>query len=204
MKQSIASVWLLGIIIIFILIFACYISVTVSYTASFKLKNEVVNIIEKHHGINDLPEGTSPATATSSNFHGTSYSKVQGLGGFQTINLYLRGNAYTAMGQCPKDGNTWYGVKELVYQENASSASVEKAKDNTKYYYCFSKYGTGKVSRYTTAYYKVRLFYKFEFPVLSEFLSVKVEGMTDEIYNPFNDGYVINGDNFSKTTQRTP
>lgn len=185
MKNSISNIWLLGIIIVFILIFAAYITITINYTQSFKYKNEVLNIIEKHHGMTSSA-GTSVDSVVSS---GTVTGNV---GALQTITLYLRGNSYTAMGNCPDDGNKWYGVTELSWDGAHADAKVEAANQGTKYYYCFSKYGTGKISRYSSIYYKVRLFYKFEFPVLSEFLSIKVEGMTDEIYNPQDDGYDAN------------
>ncbi len=193
MKNSVSNIWLLGIIIFFILIFAAYIAITISYTQSFKYKNEILNIIEKHHGMTDDSSGESVGSLIKSGENVTA-----GVGALQTISLYLRGNAYTATGSCPKDDNTWYGVSEMTWDGNQAGAVVEEAKDGQKYYYCFSKYGTGKISRYSTVYYKVRLFYKFEFPVLSEFLSIKVEGMTDEIYNPVDDDFYQNGDVFSK------
>ncbi len=183
MKQSISSVWLLGIIIVFILIFACYITITINYTASFKLKNEVLTIIQKHHGMTYNKGKQVNSIVRSGN-------KVTGeVGAFQTINLYLRGNHYTAEGSCPNDGMIWYGVYDLYKDNLGASANYEKAAKGKKYYYCFSKYGTGSEKiKYNTIYYKVRLFYKFEIPVLTEFLSVKVEGMTDEIFAPADTG----------------
>ena len=37
MKDSIANVWLLGIVMLFILMFSAYIAVTVDYSQTFKL-----------------------------------------------------------------------------------------------------------------------------------------------------------------------
>lgn len=183
MKDSIADVWLLGLIVVFILMFASYIAITVSYTASFKLKNEVLNIIERHKGMTDK---VAECNVKSTIGGGTVCANM---GAYQTVNLYLLGNAYTAKGNCPNDGDHWYGVKELEYETMASS--FEEAKESEKYYYCFAYYDTGRLknsnatnSKLSSVYYKVRLFYKFEFPVLTEFLSVRVDGMTDEIYNP--------------------
>ena len=201
MKDSIADIWLLGLIIVFILIFACYITITINYTASFKLKNEMLSIIERHKGMTD----NAPNCGVQSNLTGKSGSVCAKGGAFQTINLYLRGSAYTAKGQCPTDGDTWYGVKTLDYYEHKATEGTdyEKAKVGEKYHYCFAKYDTGRVknaaagSKYSSIYYKVRLFYKFEFPVLTEFLSIRVDGMTDEIYNPEKDLVsVSNGDFF--------
>lgn len=194
MKNAISNIWLLGIIIVFILIFAAYITITINYTQSFKYKNEVLNIIEKHHG---MTNSAGTRDSNGCNVSGTSDCTVN-VGALQTITLYLRGNSYTAMGNCPDDGNKWYGVNELTWESGTAGANVEVANKTSKYYYCFTKFKTGKISRYSSVYYKVRLFYKFEFPVLSEFFAIKVEGITDEIYNPANDGYDSNSIEYYK------
>ena len=187
MKNSVSNIWLLGIIIVFILIFAAYIAITINYTQSFKYKNEILNIIEKHHGMTDVSDGDQVESVIKSGENVTI-----NIGAIQAITLYLQGNAYTAIGNCPDDGDTWYGVKAFEWDGTRAGAEYEEADQKTRYLYCFAKFGTGKISKYSTIYYKVRLFYKFEFPVLSEFLSVKVEGMTDEIYNPADDGFTAN------------
>lgn len=183
MKQSISSVWLLSIILVFILIYACYITITINYSASFKLKNEMINIIQKHHGLTK----NSGRSGTSKVKNGESITVD--VGAFETINLYLRGSAYTAEGYCPTTGGVWYGVSGLYDSDDFGAGTIEKADPKKKYYYCVAKYDARKeLPKYKNIYYKVRLFYKFEIPVLSEFLAIKVEGMTDEIYNPANDG----------------
>lgn len=195
MKESISNIWLLGIVIIFILIFAAYIAITVDYSRTFRLKNEVLTIIEKNKGFTDARgvTGTSKINTTGAN------NQIQvNVGAIQTINLYLSGNGYLAKGHCPDDGNYWFGIKEL----SVETISCENASPDTKYYYCVSKYNTGRVAAgtYKSIYYKVRLFYKMEFPVLQDFFSVKVEGITDEIYKPVNDiipDKWINGDYYS-------
>lgn len=189
MKNSISSIWLVGILMVFILIFACYISVTISYTSSFKMKNEMLNIIEKHKGFT-----TNVGSYGNAKLEFGGESVVVNSGAFQTINLYLLGNAYTAKGECPKsDEGLWYGATDLVYKVDRSGSNFEVANANKTYYYCVAKF-----VQENNTYYKVRLFYKFEFPVFTEFLSVRVDGMTDEIYNPNTDydPFDVNGDQF--------
>lgn len=179
MKESISNVWLLGIIMFFILIFAAYIAVTVDYSQTFKLKNEVLSIIEKNKGFTD---NVGSASGTSKIKSG---ENIQiNVGAAQTINLYLAAHAYTSRGYCP-DETGWYGISDLVWNV---SVPVEAAQSGKKYYYCVAKYYTGKSSDYyKSIYYRVRLFYKMEFPVLQDFFSIKVEGVTDEIYKPVTD-----------------
>lgn len=191
MKQGIASVWLLALVIGFIFMFSAYITITLNYTASFKMKNEVLKIIEKKKGVTNY-SGQVVSSIFSPAPSGTIKGKT---GTIQTINVYLLGNAYSAMGYCPDPANEtdsyessderWIGINKL----DAETADWEWAVQGKKYYYCLTKLSYGKYkgkARYTDYklvpyYYKVRMFYKFEIPALSDFFSVKVEGKTMEI-----------------------
>ncbi len=188
MKQSISSIWLLSLILIFILIFACFITITINYSRSFKLKNEVLTIIQKHHGLTD-----NPGHASSEASKLTGQSMTVDVGAFQTINLYLRGSAYEAEGYCPQNGGNWSGVTGIYGNEVNGAGDIEPADPKKKYYYCIAKYESKEKGKQNNSlYYKVRLFYKFEVPVLSDFFSIRVEGMTDEIYNPAEDTIDLN------------
>ena len=190
MKAGISNIWLLGMIAIFIFLFSCYIIISVNYTKSFKMKNEILNIIEKGKGI--TTGGSTSGSVTNAGTKGCKSSLDAGktvtcnVPSFQTINIYLMGNAYTAKGYCtPKKGETWYGVKDL---ETISIDTITSSKKDTKYYYCFAKYrygerthlGDGKNRAY---FYKVKLFYKMELPVIENWLSVKVEGDSAAIFD---------------------
>ena len=50
MKEAIGSTWLMGMIITFIAIFSGFLAYSISYTKAFRVKNEVINIIEKNEG----------------------------------------------------------------------------------------------------------------------------------------------------------
>ena len=186
MKAGISNIWLLGMIATFIFLFSCYVIISVNYTKSFKMKNEILTIIEKSKGMTGLGTTSAGQTCHSKFGFGDVTCKVPA---FQTINIYLRGNAYTAMGYCPKDSDDelyddrWYGVLSL------DDNTYERAVEGTKYYYCFAKYqyrlagdpNAPLSNTLSSTYYKVRLFYKMELPVLSEWLSIRVDGETGEI-----------------------
>ena len=184
MKNGIVNIWLLGLIVVFIALFSAYIIININYSKSFKIKNEILTIIEKHKGVTK----SDISSSGSSIINGGAPITVN-VNTIQTINLYLLGNNYDAKGYCPTGADAdypghWYGVSSLRDGGNIAS-EFEEAKNNTKYYYCFAKYNSNnQTGRYKAVYYKVRLFYKFEVPALENFLSVKVEGTTDEIYNP--------------------
>lgn len=189
MKNGIVNIWLLGLIVVFIALFSAYIIININYSKSFKMKNEVLSIIEKHKGVTKtIDKETSGQSLIASG-----QTITVNVNTIKTINLYLMGNNYDAKGFCPSNNPTddgsgyygyWYGVSAL--RDGSSIASdFEPVQDNKKYFYCFAKYNANHQSgRYKAVYYKVRLFYKFEVPALENFLSVKVEGTTDEVYHP--------------------
>ena len=177
MRQGIASVWILGLVVGFIFMFTAYIAITINYTASYKIKNEMLKIIEKHKGVTDYQGKSVPSI-----FPGQ--GNVTGdVGTLQTLNLYLRGNAYDAMGKCPTDdGDNWIGIYELT---EGNGGYDNPAVANKKYYYCIAKvkYNPIKNGAQASYFYRVKLFYKFEIPVLSDFFSVDVVGRTMEIFD---------------------
>ena len=57
MKESMSATWEFQIIIIFVLIFVSYLTVSVSYYKVFKAKNDVISIIERKEGLTEGPTG---------------------------------------------------------------------------------------------------------------------------------------------------
>ena len=173
MKQSIANVWILGLVITFILIFSAFIIITINYNKVFKMKNTVITIIEKHNGMT-----SKRATCGQSSAVGGSGSICVGAGALQTINVYLNGMAYNNKGACPANEG-WKGVTNI---SDVDSGSYEDVGSNTSrdYYYCFKKSPSynGKAS-----YYEVKLFFFMELPIIGNFIPINVDGTTDDIYN---------------------
>ncbi len=50
MREAIGSTWLTGIIITFIVIFSGFLAYSISYTKAFRVKNQIINIIEQKEG----------------------------------------------------------------------------------------------------------------------------------------------------------
>jgi len=53
MRHSIGGVWLLQLMILFILLFVAYIILTINYSKTVKMKNEVISMIERYDGLNE-------------------------------------------------------------------------------------------------------------------------------------------------------
>jgi len=181
-KESIASIWITGIVITFMLIFSGYLAVTISYSSTIKMKNTVLSIIEKRYGITNMN-----GKKVKSQIYGSSKKVCSSFGTLQSINLYLRGNAYKTTGSCmegkgDEEGLTWYGVYGLYDDANDLDSKCnmkvryEEAKKNKRYYYCFAK--MPETTDSPKAYYRIRLFYNLELPIVNA-LNFTIDGRTN-------------------------
>lgn len=129
MRHTIGGTWLFQLMLLFILLFTAYIILTINYSKTIKIKNEVVSMIEKYEGLNDQS--------------------------LELINNYLLAAGYGTTGICVSNENTsWvYGAIDLT------SATLELAQPGERYYYCVKKYkGTNLTSYYQVGlFYKFNL-----------------------------------------------
>lgn len=155
MRHTISGTWIFMLVILFTLIFAAYIALTINYSRSFRVKNEVLSLIEKNEGFTD--------------------------NGVKLINNYLTQSGYKTVGNCKQQSDAVvYGAKSIDSSTGVAN-SIEKAQPGAKYYYCFTKY-TGYHSYFKTrAYYKITLFFHFDLPVLGDLYTFDVDGQTSEI-----------------------
>ena len=58
MRQAIGSTWILQLVIVFILIFVAFLALSINYTKAYKIKNELLSIIEKYEGVNSGENGS--------------------------------------------------------------------------------------------------------------------------------------------------
>lgn len=130
MRETMGGTWVLQLMIIFILMFAAFIILTLNYSKAVKLKNEVIDMIEKYEGLNSQ-----------------SISLVSG---------YLLYNGYSATGVCVNDGENSTGVYGA---DSLSGSTLVDASVGTKYYYCVKKYtGDNNTNYYqVTIFYKFNL-----------------------------------------------
>lgn len=62
MREAIGGTWLLALVLIFIVLFSSFIAVAINYTKAFRVKNEIINIIERDEGfITDVENGKTTA-----------------------------------------------------------------------------------------------------------------------------------------------
>ena len=83
MREVSGSTWVFQLMIIFILIFACFLCLVINYSKAYRVKNEMISIIEKYEGVSPTSE--------------------------DIINNYLLRESYVTLGSCPTN-EEWYGV----------------------------------------------------------------------------------------------
>lgn len=113
MKEVSESMWSFQIIIFFILIFACFLILAISYNKAYVVKNRTLTIIEKYEGV-----------TTKS---------------IDIINGFMYEKAYKTTGKCDEG---WYGATDLEGSYEKSDGTQDfyycfkeqKSKNNRIYY----------------------------------------------------------------------
>ncbi len=154
MREGIGGIWLTQLVILFILIFVAFLALSLNYTKAFKVKNELLTIIEKREGMTSGDNGS-----------------------IGIINNYLKSNAYFVTHGCPENS---YGVRDL----NSQALTLVTKNDKSEYYYCVTKVHSPISNNKNNYYYKVNIFFYFNLPVLGDIFKFDVNGSTKNITNP--------------------
>lgn len=159
MREAIGSTWLIGIVITFIAIFSGFLAYSISYTKAFRVKNEIINIIEKN-------EGFSEATIDLENVDDST----------------LRQNTST-------EAKAFSFIKSIGYNysmfENSSNPCREGELQTGGY--CLAKYCPNKGSESDRIYYRVTTYISLSIPFLNVGIRIPITGETKAIYNDKND-----------------
>ncbi len=117
MREVSGTTWTFQLIILFILIFACFLTLVLNYNKAYSVKNELLTIIEKYEGVNEES--------------------------LDIMNNYLRSTGYKTKGKCSSENehDTIFGVLTLDGQyEKANSSNYyyycfqENDSNNLVYY----------------------------------------------------------------------
>ncbi len=159
MRESIGMTWVFQIMLVFILLFAGFLAIYINFSKTYKIKNEVLNFIEKKEGMTD---------GIASN-----------PGSIKLITNYLKTHNYGTTGVCPNDAG-WYGAKAL----NGNLSDLTEAIKGEKYYYCVRKVDSNDNKNPNKVFYEVRVFFKFDLPVFGNLHTFSIEGETVDIDFP--------------------
>ncbi len=99
MRQTIGGTWILQLMILFMLIFVGFIVLTLNYSKSIRVKNEVISMVEKYEGLNEQS--------------------------IKLINTFLETSGYVATGNCSSDTGV-YGARDLTLSKLEPAESKTK------------------------------------------------------------------------------
>ncbi len=156
MREAIGATWIMGIVIVFVALFSAYLAFSINYSKAFRVKNGIIERIEKNNGFYQ-----NPITDSSG-----AYSKST----TQEINEFIQEINYGSKGDCfktvtAKGINTDIGRVEYVGC-NVNGPCTYTPGEGVKSSYCVQKVTARTESdQLTTAYYKVYVYFSINMPV---------------------------------------
>lgn len=157
MRQSMGATWIFSIVLTFIMIFTAYLAVTVNYAKAFKIKNNIIAMIEKNEG-------------------------VSGNNLFINMDNYLTSNGYDSYGNCnsyiDSDDNEWRSITDID-----PNIDIYPNKTHTKNGVCIYYKDAVADDFCDRRYYRVVTFFDFDLPYIGNMLTFSVKGNTSPIYD---------------------
>lgn len=105
MRESIGGTWIMGIVMLFIVLFASFLALSINYTKAFRVKNEIINIIEKHEGYttgDNINGETSGSSSLSTEAEILQY--LDGMGYDKNMKVACPTNIYGSKPPTPRNG----------------------------------------------------------------------------------------------------
>ena len=185
MKEAIGGTWLFGIVIFFVVLFATIISVSLNWSRAFKIKDEMINEIEKFHGFTGEAKANIDAyigdigyksTGDCSNIQNSTATSFQGFRTGSDIN-----NKYKGM----SGDNYCVASHDLVTRKVSTHQVFGETVE-----YCGAYDESGKLfsdsastGHPSSAYYTVAVFFKLDMPIIGSVFGFEITGETATIYN---------------------
>lgn len=159
MREAIGATWIMGIVLVFIVMFSGYLAFSVNYAKAFKVKDGIVDRIEKHNGFNQET--------------------------VDDIADFMSGISYNSRGKCSREVNEHdpllVGVTRNVPEEGGL--------DELYNYCIRKVSANNPSGQLTAAYYKVVVFFSLSLPILDQISNFSVTGETTNLYYPIDDWF---------------
>lgn len=166
MRESVGSTWVFLIAITFTIIFAGFLVVALSYSRTYKEKNELTSIIEKY-------EGLTTKTTYNKNIDGS----------INVMNTYLRNNNYNRKGFCQKVDSVYEATDTVNKMYGFDiDGTPEIAQDNKKYDYCVLAMTNNETCN---TIFRVTVFFDFNLPIFGDLVKFRVSGQTNDIVDAY-------------------
>lgn len=166
MRESVGSTWIFLIAITFTIIFAGFLVMALSYSRTYKEKNELTSIIEKY-------EGLTTKTTYGKNIDGS----------INVMNTYLRNNNYNRKGFCQKVDSVYEATDTVNKMYGFDiDGTPEIAQDDKRYDYCVLAMTNNETCN---TIFRVTVFFDFNLPVFGDLVKFRVSGQTNEIMDAY-------------------
>lgn len=154
MREAIGGSWIFGIVALFIALFSGFLAYSVSYTKAFKVKNEIINMIERSEGF------TTSTSADVSNLGEAALAQDES----------VEAQAYAV-------------ILKMGYNSADIDCSINDTGVMMTGGYCVKKVcaETGETED-TKVYYKVTTYIKLKLPVFNIMFKVPIAGETKALY----------------------
>ena len=163
MREAIGGTWLFNLVIFFVLLFTGYMCLSINYSKAFSVKDKIITEIERNGGISNYND----KDVVISN-----------------ILKYMKEVGYRTSGKCKiaKGDSYDYGcdingrcTPPTVGSNYAFCLSEVKAKDT---------YTNAKEGEFIyVSYYKVKVFYQLDLPVIRQMFNFSIKGDTKTLYD---------------------
>ena len=154
MKEAIGSYWLTMIVITFIVLFTGYLCLSINMNKAYKVKNEIINIIQKNNGLDE-----------------DALSQIQD---------YMTRVGYRTNGKCDTSNNeVGYAISGTASTTNRAVFCV---KEMTTEYESQTAYTKEQFPK--SAYYHVKVFFAVDLPVVRNIFTFGLKGSTKKLFYP--------------------
>ena len=167
MKEAIGGSWLFTIVIVMVILFSSYVSLSTNYSRCYNIKDRIINIIELEGGLSD-----------------TAVTK---------INQYMNNIGYSSSSKiCTVEDETINGKKvDYIKMKTSNCTTAANCRTTSgEANYCIARIGllpktaTGRPDTY---YYKVVVFFQLPLPVIRSLFLIRISGETSQIVGSHND-----------------
>lgn len=158
MREAIGGAWLLSITVGLIALFTSYLAFSVNYSKAFKVKDAIVERIEKYEGFDR-------------------YNDKE----MKEINEYLNKIGYNTKGRC----NSAIGFTSDTEFIGVDGSNVRKNDMTNRHVYCVERVAKNvELGDYSSSYYKVTVFYGLSLGFIDLNSIFFLTGETKNIYYP--------------------
>ncbi len=156
MRESIGGLWLFSIVVTFIVLFVSFLAYSISYTRAFKVKNEIINYIERAEGF----------TKSDRNIRSITYEEL------------------STMDNPTVDIQAYVQIQNIGYNYSIAD-QVDCSQYGYGYNqvggYCLKRFCPNNENG-AKIYYKVTTFIAFKIPILNFIFKIPITGETKALY----------------------